>query len=668
MAERLHPGVYIEEVSGGNKPIEAVGTSTAGFIGEATRGIPATAQLVTSFAQFEQSFGGHAPEHDPRGHLAQAVEGFFNSGGVRAYVVRVLSGEAKKGRSAAIASRIPAPNQGAPTPALQFEARAEGAWSSAIRVVVKTSANFAGDAFDVHVQWVEAGVTRVRESFTDLTMDPGLDSYVGAVINEQSKYVRVIDLMNATIAASSTEVLAPQAPQLVAGEEPAGGYVLYENTTLTVVATDEADDSIAPVTGTVVVTQARLDELKLQSKPALVNGMVKLTAADLEALLDGQLDSSFKVTAGPSIAPLTGPGGFDAKHFDALRISISEKLQPGVPTALRGLGFQPRARGYSADNPANPLARPIEIIAELPAGSDGPAQVKASDYEGDELLRTGLHAFDGVDISMLALPGHSEPEYIVKGLSYCDRRGDVFMIVDGPGSSDKDFSVGADDAKHFIEALPYRSKNGAMFYPWLRVSDPTGVGKNPTRFIAPSGHIAGVFARTDVTRGVWKAPAGIDASIADALGLQARLVDADQDLLNPVAMNCLREFAGTGIVTWGSRTLAADPEWRYVPVRRTALFLEQSLLRGLKWAVFEPNDQQLWGRIQTNIRAFMVSLFRQGAFQGATPDEAFRVKCDRSTNPQEAVDAGIVTAQVAFAPLKPAEFVVIQISQKSLVS
>jgi phage tail sheath protein FI len=180
--------------------------------------------------------------------------------------------------------------------------------------------------------------------------------------------------------------------------------------------------------------------------------------------------------------------------------------------------------------------------------------------------------------------------------------------------------------------------------------------------------MAGIFARTDNTRGVWKAPAGIEATVSGAVALQHDLLDADQDLLNPIGLNCIRQFSGTGIISWGSRTLAADPEWRYVPVRRTALFLKQSVRRGLQWAVFEPNDETLWEQIRTNITAFMMGLFRQGAFQGATPDEAFAVQCDRETNPQELVDQGIVTARLAFAPLKPAEFVVVEISQKTLLT
>jgi uncharacterized protein len=257
--------------------------------------------------------------------------------------------------------------------------------------------------------------------------------------------------------------------------------------------------------------------------------------------------------------------------------------------------------------------------------------------------------------------------YLAAGMTYCDERGDCFFLADGPGGADRQIEVKPDDAKQFVESLPTRSKNSAMFYPWIQVPDPVGIGRNPTRFVPPSGHVAGIFARTDITRGVWKAPAGIEASVPEAIGLQYHVIDAEQDLLNPVSLNCLRQFPNVGIVSWGTRTLSADPEWRYVPVRRMGLFLKESLRRGLQWAVFEPNDTELWGRISINITSFMMTLFRQGAFQGSTPDQAFAVVCDSSTNPQENIDAGIVTAQVAFAPLKPAEFVVIEVRQKSLL-
>nr|WP_242589584.1 phage tail sheath subtilisin-like domain-containing protein [Corallococcus macrosporus] len=336
---------------------------------------------------------------------------------------------------------------------------------------------------------------------------------------------------------------------------------------------------------------------------------------------------------------------------------------------LRQLGFAPRARGYSNDSPANPTVRPASVSnVRLLGGDDGTGLLDTSDFAGDAKLRTGLHALDTEEVNIVALPGKNEVAFISTGIAYCDNRGDCFFLADGPGGVDKDFVVAPDDAKQFVEGLPARSKNSAMFYPWIRVADPVGVGRNPTRLVPPSGHVAGLFARTDTTRGVWKAPAGIEASISEALGLQYSVIDAEQDLLNPVSLNCLRQFPGVGLVSWGTRTLSPDPEWRYIPVRRTALFLKESLRRGLKWAVFEPNDEELWGRIRVSIESFMLGLFRQGAFQGSTPEEAFSVVCDRSTNPQENVDAGIVTAQVAFAPLKPAEFVVIEISQKSLLA
>jgi hypothetical protein len=280
-----------------------------------------------------------------------------------------------------------------------------------------------------------------------------------------------------------------------------------------------------------------------------------------------------------------------------------------------------------------------------------------------------LPAFDTVDLGMLAAPGHIDGGFVSALSSYCERH-DVFYVADGLGSIDLDFAASAEDVRQYVEGLPARSRNAGMFYPWLEVVDPVGVGRDPRRFVPPSGHMCGVFARTDATRGVWKSPAGIEARVSGAIGLQHVLVDAEQDLLNPIGLNCIRAFPGAGIVAWGSRTLAseADPESRYIAVRRMSLFLKESLRAGLLWVVFEPNDEDLWAQIRLNVNAFMMGLFRQGAFQGSTPEEAFRVQCDRETNPQELIDQGIVTTKVAFAPLKPAEFVVVELSQKSLMS
>src|SRR6185295_1104601 len=199
----------------------------------------------------------------------------------------------------------------------------------------------------------------------------------------------------------------------------------------------------------------------------------------------------------------------------------------------------------------------------------------------------------------------------------------------------------------------------------LRIADP--LNQFRPRDCGNSGTMAGLYARTDNDRGVWKAPAGIDATLRNVNELSYVLTDPENGTLNPLGIDCLRTFPIIGTVSWGSRTLdgadALASEWKYVPVRRFALFLEESLFRGTKWVVFEPNDEPLWAQIRLNLGAFMQNLFRQGAFQGSTPRDAYFVKCDKETTTQNDIDLGIVNVVVGFAPLKPAEFVVIQLQQ-----
>lgn len=787
MPERLHPGVYVEEVSGGVRPIEGVGTSTAAFVGETARGIPGEAQFLTGFAEFERAFGGHQPGE--AGLLAQAVDAFFAAGGKRAYAVRVLPADAEHGVSSAQPARA-----GGGVNSLSFRARGAGEWSDNLRIHLSDSTNFPTEAFRVEVLWTEAGSSRRLELFDDVRMDLESEDYVADRINGISKYIEVVDeFAKAVDTLPAGGVLIPaQEPVLKAAILSGGAkYTLYDGTKLQVSFTDASQPNAPRQTLDIHITPALITAAfpSPATPPAFVNGKLQVTPAQLKTILQqavtaggggstftitgaasgtdspeirvvvakaASLDiappgvattfnlngETLTVTVGPpgsttnvpitvtaasmtavtpaelraslaaslgglvssvsvtgttvtitahateagtvtisaasaptataiSTTPHAGTAGLPPERFDGLQLSISEVLQPTVSPVLRQLGFAPRARGYQDNSPANPLARPASTTASTPVrltgGSDGSAALTVSDFTGDPKERTGLHALDGIDVNLVALPGKNDAAYIAAGMAYCDDRGDCFFLADGPGGVDKDFTVSPDDAKQFIEGLPTRSKNAAMFYPWVRVADPVGVGRNPTRLVPPSGHVAGIFARTDITRGVWKAPAGIEATVSEALGLQYPVIDEEQDLLNPVSLNCLRQFPGVGIVSWGTRTLSPDPEWRYVPVRRTALFLMESLKRGLRWAVFEPNDAELWGRIRINIQSFMLSLFRQGAFQGSTPDEAFQVICDSSTNPQENIDAGIVTARVAFAPLKPAEFVVIQVSQKSLL-
>ena len=205
---------------------------------------------------------------------------------------------------------------------------------------------------------------------------------------------------------------------------------------------------------------------------------------------------------------------------------------------------------------------------------------------------------------------------------------------------------------------------GAIYFPWVLAPDPIGVGRNPKILLPPSGFLAGLYARIDNSRGVFKAPAGTEAGLSGALGTATDVSDTEQDRLNPVSVNVIRTVPGSGFVVWGTRTIGNDASWRYIPVRRMAIFLRVSIYYGIQWAVFEPNDEALWASLRLNIRAFMLTQFRAGAFQGSKPDDAFFVKCDSSTTTQQDIDNGVVNILVGFAPLKPAEFVVLKLSQK----
>jgi phage tail sheath protein FI len=250
---------------------------------------------------------------------------------------------------------------------------------------------------------------------------------------------------------------------------------------------------------------------------------------------------------------------------------------------------------------------------------------------------------------------------------YCFNRR-AMLIVDPPIDWGRRAETAAANARAGLGDLNLSgtiARNAALYFPRVVQGDPLRDRQNDV--FVPCGIIAGVMARTDVQRGVWKAPAGQDAALNGIQGLQVNLTDDENGLLNPLGINCLRSFPIIGRVVWGARTLrGADQladEYKYVPVRRTALFIEESLYRGTQWVVFEPNDEPLWAQIRLNVGAFMQNLFRQGAFQGKTPREAYFVKCDKETTTQNDINLGIVNILVGFAPLKPAEFVIIKIQQ-----
>ncbi len=344
---------------------------------------------------------------------------------------------------------------------------------------------------------------------------------------------------------------------------------------------------------------------------------------------------------------------------------------------VRVNGAVPTTRPAANGNPPagiDPMVNDASSTAFGNNGDDGSAitdsQISAAALETP---KQGLWALEKADLfNLLCIPplthapdGDVGAQTRSTAAAYCKKRRALY-VVDPLNAWDEvgDITTGANSLDGANWGMA-RSENAALYFPRLRMPDPLLEGRLAD--FAPCGAIAGIMARTDSARGVWKAPAGLEASLTGVVELTAKLTDGENGQLNPIAVNCLRAFPVFGRVVWGSRTLiGADmlaSEWKYVPVRRLALFIEESLYRGTQWVVFEPNDDRLWAQIRLNLGAFMQNLFRQGAFQGTAPRDAYFVKCDSETTTQNDINLGIVNIVVGFAPLKPAEFVIIKLQQ-----
>lgn len=321
---------------------------------------------------------------------------------------------------------------------------------------------------------------------------------------------------------------------------------------------------------------------------------------------------------------------------------------------------------------AIPAARPDATSTDSNNDGDDGLELQDAQISDTSLQakREGLWALEKADLfNLLCIPPLTREidvgidTTLSAALQYCKERR-AMLIVDPPSNWDDPDDVENAITNPILFSLA-RDRNAAVYFPRLKMPDP--LKENRLEEFVPCGVIAGICARTDAQRGVWKAPAGIEASLVGARELSYKLTDGENGRLNPLGVNCLRSFPVIGNVVWGARTLeGADrlaSEWKYLPVRRLALFIEESLYRGTQWVVFEPNDEPLWAQIRLNVGAFMQNLFRQGAFQGKTPQEAYLVKCDKETTTQNDINLGIVNILVGFAPLKPAEFVIIKIQQ-----
>ena len=377
-------------------------------------------------------------------------------------------------------------------------------------------------------------------------------------------------------------------------------------------------------------------------------------------------------------------------------LNIREKFGPNpqdfaVLESFRNLSMKPESPRFVTrvleedsdfiriPNPTTPPAQPgAGTFPVAVPGTDGddliPANIIGSQLPiGNPPKKTGMYSLDNIDLfNILCIPPYTsandqtpDPLYTTvysNAIPYCeDKR--AILLIDPPYDWNK-----ARDPVNGIDSPNLRNlrhKNAAIFFPHIKASDP--LDQNRIRKFVPCGAVAGIMARTDSERGVWKSPAGIEAAIRGITDLTVQMTDLENGALNPLGINCIRIFTPAGIVVWGSRTLkGADrlaDQWKYLAVRRVALFIEESLYRGTQWVVFEPNDEPLWSQIRLNVTDFMHDLFRKGAFQGSSPREAYLVKCDGETTTQYDIDRGIVNIIVGFAPLKPAEFVILQIKQ-----
>jgi phage tail sheath protein FI len=563
----LYPGVYVEEIPSGVRPIAGAAVSDTAFVDWFPRGRTDRAVRITSLGDFEREFGGlHA-----NSEASYAIQQYYLNGGQVAWVVRVAAPDSVPASRVLAGSQVYPGMSGAGSGAgadgeiLAVSAANPGAWGNGLQVAVdyRGVPESAGSptGFNLVVREVtESGGKRIvvgSETYRNLSVDATSSRYVESIVNRESTLVRVTYTGGGALP-------GPTGADIVGDPARALWLILGQD------GYQEGDD----------VEPARSEW-----------GTVEFEAGD-----DGTLPGSEDWIQSDGAAALLGTSGDGDPLNDGMY--ELERIAPSIFNLLC-----------------------IPAAANLSEGS------MQAVYAAAATLCEDKRAFLIVDI----------PE-------------DVDTVTDMV-----DWSSG--------ETKP-QSNSAAVYFPRIQIPDP--LKGNELRSVGPSGTMAGVYARTDGERGVWKAPAGIEASLRNAT-LPVKLTDLETGALNPIGVNVLRSFPIYGNVAWGARTLEGSDqqasEWKYISVRRTALFIEESLYQGLKWAVFEPNDEPLWSQIRLNVGAFMQGLFRQGAFAGTTPREAYLVKCDSETTTQADVNLGIVNIVVGFAPLKPAEFVIIKIQQ-----
>lgn len=624
-----YPGVYVEEIPSPVRTITGVATSVASFIDFFARGPMNQAVQLLNMGDFEREFGGLHPLSE----ASYAIQQFFLNGGAEAWVVRTASG-AIANASVEISAAV-----GTPSAALRLTAVHPGAWGNHLRARIEPG--ISTGEFDLLL--TEYGTVDGRsvplrqERFARLSSVAG-PRFVETVVNDPitgSRLVRASALTgtppaaNGTVSAPHpTDPPLPPAPEL---SVTVGGVTVAVPFTAPVAAPGEALEQIA----------------------ASIQDALHETGRDIPSLASATVG-----VIGRQLRILASPG----QPEDRVELGSPNPIAAATTAAL-GFTGPANIQEYSLGAGASPSSAQVGGAA----GDDG-TPPDATAIIGSFNAKTGLYALRDVDLfNLLCIPravelsSATETQAVVaQAVQFCEERR-AFFLLDIPPGYDEVTKI-----KAWVAANDtLRSKNAAVYYPRTRIPDP--LNEYRLRDVAASGTVAGLYARTDANRGVWKAPAGTEASLRNVSALTDVLTDPENGVLNPLAINCLRSFPVYGTVCWGARTLDGSDqkgsEWKYIPVRRLALFIEESLYRGTKWAVFEPNDEPLWAQVRLNVGAFMHNLFRQGAFQGRSPAEAYLVKCDAETTTQNDIDLGIVNIVVGFRPLKPAEFVIIKIQQ-----
>jgi phage tail sheath protein FI len=622
-----YPGVYIEEVPSGVRTITGVATSITAFVGYTPKGTVNKAVRIHNWGDYERQFGGL----DRNSLVSYAVQQFFLNGGSDAYVVRVASGAHKAG--------VVLKDGGTPVKdVLDVTALSEGEWGNLVELDVDHDATNEDGQFNLTATKFEVrGTNRVAvdvEKHRNLNMNSHSPGYAPSVVNSASRLVRIARKSALTYAkgyALSKPIVFPQvssASNTIAG-------ILDDGKSFMLLLGD------TPVTNMAGLLAAVTTAITKSGLPA---GAMKA----VQAGLDGQVS-----TTGDRLR-------LESKTEDDYSSVVIVKAPAKDLAAQIGLGIingGGEVDGAVAHRPAEAQAIPLS------GGADG-SRPDATDLIGSYGDKTGIYSLRDVDLfNLLVIPettflvGAGDTDVISAANSFCEEER-AFYLLDPDPTKDGSTIPG------WVSNVG-TSKNAAVFFPQVSVADPLDEYRLAAK--PPSGTIAGLMARTDAERGIWKAPAGTDAALRGVQGLTTVLTDPESGDLNQLGINCLRNFPVYGNICWGARTLFGSDqmasEWKYIPVRRTALFIEETLYRGTQWVVFEPNAEPLWAQIRMNIGSFMHGLFRQGAFQGTTPKEAYFVKCDRETTTQDDINQGIVNILVGFAPLKPAEFVMIKLQQ-----